>query len=400
MPRWRVKRTAVHETEAGPEYVEIDPGELQGVFAAPGWLRDAGISSWLLVGVALLLFAAILVLSLTATIVMPVLTASIIAAVTGPLVAVLKQMHIGRGAGAAIVMLSFILIAIGVTTLIVGGITQQSDSLSDHLGSAKQEIQHGLEQLGISPDEAKHSTDSGGDSLKEGVSGLLDGVVSALGSLASLAFFLAITALSLFFLLKDGPQIRSWVERRMGVPSNVARVITGRLIQSLRGYFFGVTIVAAWNTLLVSLGALILDVPSIGTIALVTFIGAYIPYLGAWAAGIFAVLVALGGAGTEAATAMAVIVLLANGVLQQLVQPIAYGAALGIHPLAVLIVTIGGGALFGAVGLILAAPVTSAVVRVSSDLAGSRQKRSEASGSPGGSTGADPGPTEPDPAPA
>jgi hypothetical protein len=29
---------------------------------------------------------------------------------------------------------------------------------------------------------------------------------------------------------------------------------------------------------------------------------------------------------------MAVIVLLANGVLQQLVQPIAYGAALGLSP--------------------------------------------------------------------
>ena len=29
---------------------------------------------------------------------------------------------------------------------------------------------------------------------------------------------------------------------------------------------------------------------------------------------------------------MAVIVLLANGVLQQLVQPIAYGAALELHP--------------------------------------------------------------------
>ena len=44
---------------------------------------------------------------------------------------------------------------------------------------------------------------------------------------------------------------------------------------------------------------------------------------------------------------MAVIVLLANGVLQQMIQPIAYGAALGIHPLAVLIVTIAGGSLFG-----------------------------------------------------
>ena len=51
------------------------------------------------------------------------------------------------------------------------------------------------------------------------------------------------------------------------------------------------------------------------------------------------------------------------------------GAALGIHPLAVLIVTIAGGALFGAVGLILAAPLVSAVTRISADLAGPVPRR-------------------------
>lgn len=69
---------------------------------------------------------------------------------------------------------------------------------------------------------------------------------------------------------------------------------------------------------------------------------------------------------------MAVLQLLANGIFQQLVQPFAYGAALGIHPLAVLVVTIGGGALFGAVGLVLAAPLTSAIVKISADVARAR----------------------------
>jgi putative heme transporter len=126
--------------------------------------------------------------------------------------------------------------------------------------------------------------------------------------------------------------------------------------------------VAAFNAVVVGVGALVLDVPLAGTIALITFLGAYVPYLGAWGAGAFAVLVALGGAGTDAAVGMVVIQLLANGLLQQLVQPIAYGAALGIHPLAVLVVTIAGGALFGAVGLILAAPLTSAATRIAGDV--------------------------------
>ena len=183
------------------------------------------------------------------------------------------------------------------------------------------------------------------------------------------------TALSLFFLLKDGPTIRAWGERHLGVPLGVAQTISRRVLGSLRGYFLGTTIVAAFNAAVVAIGAWILGVPLIGTIVAVTFIGAYIPYIGAWAAGAFAVLMALGGAGPDAAAGMIVLQLLANSILQQLVQPFAMGAALGLHPLAVLIVTIAGGALFGTIGLILAAPLTSAVVRISADLA---QARAEA----------------------
>jgi predicted PurR-regulated permease PerM len=191
------------------------------------------------------------------------------------------------------------------------------------------------------------------------------------------AVFLSFTALSLFFFLKDGPVIRGWVERHLGVPRPVGHIVVGRTLQSLRGYFVGVTAVAAFNGIVIGLGALIIGVPQAGSIAVVNFAAAYIPFLGAWSAGAFTVLIALGGQGTDAAIAMAVIVLLANGALQQLVQPIAMGAALGIHPLAVLVVTIASGALFGIVGMVIAAPLVSAAVRISADLAASRARAAQ-----------------------
>ncbi|MCL4286136.1 MAG: AI-2E family transporter, partial [Thermoleophilia bacterium] len=79
--------------------------------------------------------------------------------------------------------------------------------------------------------------------------------------------------------------------------------------------------------------------------------------------------------------------LLANGPLQQIVQPFAMGTALGIHPLAVLIVTIAGGALFGTVGLIVAAPLVAAVVWISADLARAREAERRADEDPGGTAG-------------
>ena len=364
------------------EVVEIDARELSGLFATPGWLRDIGLTSWLLVGVTLLLVGMVWLLSLTHTIVMPVLTASVIAAVASPLVSGLARRGMPRAVAAILFLVAIVALGVGFLLLIIAGITSESGDIGGHLSDAKDTIQSWLKDLGVDPSTAKSATDDASSSTTTSVSTLLQGVASGIKDLSGLAFFLALTALSLVFLLKDGPMIRAWAERNSGVPVPVARTISGRVLQSLRGYFFGVSIVAAFNAVVVSIGALILGVPLVGTIAVVTFFAAFIPYLGAWSAGAFSVLLALGGAGTEAAIGMAVVQLLANGLLQQMVQPIAYGAALGIHPLAVLIVTIAGGALFGAVGLILAAPLTSAVTKITADLARARREEDAEAGVP------------------
>ncbi len=354
------------------EEVEIDRSQLGDLFATPRWLRDMGVTAWLLVGVALLLVATVWLLSLTHTIVLPLITATVIGAVAAPLVRWASGHGVPRGVGAGLLLLSFVVLGVGLVLLIVGGITSETSDLRSELGDAKSTIEGWLKDVGVDPSQAKSATSDASSTTTSSVDTLLHGVVSTLETLSSLAFFLALTVLSLFFLLKDGPTIRGWVERHVGVPVPLAHGASARILQSLRGYFFGVTIVAAFNAVVVGIGAVLLGVPLAATIAIVTFLAAYIPYLGAWSAGAFSVLVALGGAGTDAAAGMIVIQLLANGLLQQMVQPIAYGAALGIHPLAVLVVTIGGGALFGAVGLILAAPLTSAVTRFSADLARAR----------------------------
>ncbi|HEX6781828.1 MAG TPA: AI-2E family transporter [Solirubrobacterales bacterium] len=360
------------------EVVEIAPGELSGLFAAPQWLRDLGVSAWLLFGVGAALVAAIWLLSLTETIVMPVITAGIIAAVAGPLVDRLRGVGIPRGIGAGLVLVAIVAIALGVGYIVLTGIASQADSLSTRLQEGAAEIESWAHSLGVEAPTAADANAEASASISAGFQALTQGVLGGVDKLAGLAVFLSFTALSLFFLLKDGPQIGAFVERHLGVPVPVAHSILGRVAGSMRGYFLGVTIVAAWSALIVGVGSLVLGVPLAGTIAVVTFLGGYVPYIGAWTAGGFAVLIALGGSGPEAAGAMAVIVLLANGVFQQLVQPIAYGAALKLHPLAVLIATIAGGCLFGTVGLVLAAPLLSAAVKITADLSAAVETEEEA----------------------
>jgi putative heme transporter len=372
----RLHRTRAPGSDADdvPDVVELESVELSGVFSAPQWLRDLGFASWLLAGVAAVLVGAMWIAALTSTIVVPVVVAGVIAAVLSPIVRRLERRGIPRGAGAALVFVGLVVLGAGLVVMIVGGVTSQASALSPKLTQAADKIQGSLQDLGVSSGSAQQANSDASAGLSAGFHALITGVATGIEALASLAVFLSFTALSLFFFLKDGPVIRSWAERHLGVPPAVAHIVLARTLQSLRGYFVGVTAIAAFNGIVIGLGALVVGVPQAGSIAVVNFAAAYVPFLGAWSAGAFTVLIALGGQGTEAAIAMAVIVLLANGALQQLVQPIAMGAALGIHPLAVLVVTIAAGALLGVVGMIVAAPLLSAAVRISADLAARRQR--------------------------
>jgi predicted PurR-regulated permease PerM len=353
------------------ELAAAEAGELTSAFAAPRWLRDLGRTSWLLVGFFALMAGVIWLLGTTYTIVGPVVAGTIVATVAMPVVSVLAR-HMPRAAAAALVLVGLAAIAALVIVIVIGGITSQSSSISEHATAAADKAEGWLKDLGVD----KSGSSGAKSSLEQGVpkiiSTLVKGVVSGIQGLTSLAFALSFTLLSLFFLLKDGPSMRRWVDRHLGVPPPVAQLITGGIIRSLRGYFRGVTLVAAFNGIVVGLAALALGVPLAGTIGVVTFVTAYVPFVGAFVAGAFAVVIALGAKGTTIALIMLLIVILANGLLQNVLQPFAMGSALDLHPLVVLVITIGAGCIFGMLGLVLAAPLASAAVHISRDLARAR----------------------------
>jgi predicted PurR-regulated permease PerM len=60
---------------------------------------------------------------------------------------------------------------------------------------------------------------------------------------------------------------------------------------------------------------------------------------------------------------MLAITLLTNNTLQNLLEPLAFGKALRLHPLVVMLVTTAGTLLFGILGATLAAPVMAVALR-------------------------------------
>jgi len=342
--------------------------ELSAVFSAPRWLRDLGVAAWLLVGVAALLVGLTWILGMTSTIVIPVLVGLVISTVGSPAVSWLHGHRVPRALGSLVVLLFVIAIAVLIVILVVGGVRAQSDEIAAEASAAADKFHNWLKDLGMNESGASTASTNLKSSVPDIISVFTKGLAAGISGLASLGFFIAFSAFSTFMLLKDGPLLRRWLNGHLAVPLVVADTITGRVIHSVRQYFLGTTIVAAFNAVVVGVGAWLLDVPLAGTIAVVTFVTAYIPFVGAFVSGAFAVVLALGANGAATAGIMLVIVLLANGLLQNIVQPIAMGATLRMNPLLILVVTISAGAFFGTAGLILAAPLTAAAIHISGDL--------------------------------
>ena len=344
----------------------------------PPWFQRWGVGAWLVVGMFLVIIGAVWLLGKTSSIVMPLITGFVIAAVAGAIVDSLERRGWPRAAGAAIVILALVAVMVVTVGLVLGGITSQSTQIDAAMSHALERVQGWANDIGIT--SASDAAQQVKKAVPEIGRTLIKGLAGGISGLTSLLVFLGFTVFASFFLMKDAPTMGRWIQRNMGATPDEARIVLDDIVRALRGYFLGLTIVAGLSTAGIVLSALIVGVPLLGTVAVVTFVASYVPIIGAWTSGIFVVALALAAHGTEAALAMAVLFFVCNGPLQQVVQPIAYGATLQLNPLVVFSVTIAAGCLFGMAGLILAAPLVSAAVRVRKDL--HELRRAEADGAP------------------
>ena len=161
---------------AADEPAEIEVAELTQALAAPGWLRDAGATAWLLVGITLFLVGAVWILSLTQTIVGPVIAATVVAAVASPLVSWLQRHRVPRGLGAGLVLLGIVAVGVGMFVAVIGGITSQSGDVSHELSGAQDTIQGWLKDIGVDSSTASDAKQQASSSSTDAFNALVHGL--------------------------------------------------------------------------------------------------------------------------------------------------------------------------------------------------------------------------------
>ncbi len=97
----------------------------------------------------------------------------------------------------------------------------------------------------------------------------------------------------------------------------------------------------------IGLGAFLLQVPLALPVAVLVFLGSFIPIVGAVVTGAVAVFLALVYNGPWIALWMLVVVLAVQQIEGHILQPIMMGSAVKVHPLAVVLVVAGGAMIAG-----------------------------------------------------
>lgn len=306
----------------------------------------------------------IVIMLRVSVVVLAVLVALILASAVSPLV----RWLVGKGwSHLWATLMSFLvilLVAGGVITGVVLAIRNEWQGLVESALEGWQQLQD-LVTNGPLPIDASvidDATQQASDFLASGdyASGLASGTLTGISAATNFLTGLILMIVVLFFLLKDGPKINSFMLRwfRGETRAKLAESVD-RSSEVLGGYVRGTATVAAVDAILIGIGLFIVGVPLALPLAVVTFIGGFIPIVGATAAGILAALVALVTTGPVEALIVIAIVIGVNQIEGNLLQPVVMGRTLSLHALIVLLALTIGTIVGGIFGAILAVPYTA-----------------------------------------
>ena len=350
----------------------MDHDPVSGALAQPrrSALLTWGLRAWLALGLVLFAAAVASLLAQVSGLVVPLVVATVVAALLVPAVDRLHGRGLPRQLGAVIMLLGLVVTVLGSVWMVLAGVTGQGGQVQSRLLAGLEAVEAWLADRGIDL--------GGGESLSTqlstwageswgGVASYLPGVFS---SLASFVLGSVVGAFLFFYILVDWHRLTAWLGGHLGLEEGTGAGVIDDAVSSIRQYFGSLTLSALLTAVLIGGAAWLLDVPLALTIAVVTLVTSYIPYLGAIVSGAFAVLVALGSTDLQTTLVLLVVVLVVQNIVQTVVLTKLTSDALSIHPIVTLGSTIVGAALAGALGATLAAPTVAVVLRVRARLVG------------------------------
>lgn len=328
---------------------------------SPG-MRTAAAWSWRILVVAAVIALLVFLVVQLRLIVIPLLIAVLVSALLKPLVDFLVRHRWPKGLAIALALVGTIAAVSGLVFLAISQITSQFASVQARTLSAYDDFKSFLldSPLHITQAQLNDFIAQAFDSLQQDGQVLLSGALSIGSTLGHVATGLFLTLFCLLFMLIDGRTIWRWSVNVFPRRARPAVDSAGRAgWRTLGNYVRTQILVASIDAVGIGLGAFFLGVPLAIPVAVLVFLGSFVPIVGAVVTGAVAVFLALVYNGPVIALAMLGVVLAVQQLEGHVLQPLIMGTAVKVHPLAVVLAVAGGTMLAGIPGALFAVPVVA-----------------------------------------
>lgn len=331
----------------------------------PAPLRIAADYGWR-IGVVLVVTGMVLwLLSQISTLIIPLMVAALLSGLLLPVKRFFRtKAKLPNGLAVAATFVLFLAVVGGALTLagatLAGGMRGLWEQALQGLDQVRVWLAEG--PLHVTNDQLSGYLDNVLGALQNNSSAVLKNVAGVGSTVGHVGAGTLLALFALIFFLLEGERI--WRFAVGLFPRRARQAVDGsgrRGWQSLVSYVRVQLVVALIDAVGIGLGAFFLNVPLALPLAVLVFLGSFIPIVGALITGALAVLLALVAHGWVVALIMLGVVLLVQQVESHILQPLIMGRAVSLHPLAVVLAVAGGSMLFGIAGALFSVPIMAVV---------------------------------------
>ncbi|MFZ2530009.1 MAG: AI-2E family transporter [Rhodococcus sp. (in: high G+C Gram-positive bacteria)] len=302
-------------------------------------------------------------------IVLPVALAIVVSTILWPPTRGMIKRRVPPAAAAFITLLMFFAIVAGIIAGIVPSVVAQAPELGNKATQGIHTVQDWIQgpPFNLRDEQLENAVQVVVEKVQGSAASIATGVFSGVSTAGSLLVTLGLVLVLTFFFIKDGTRFVPWLHTvGGGRAGRHLEAVLVRMWDTLGGFIRTQALVSFIDAFFIGLGLVILGVPLAPVLAIITFIGGFIPIVGAFVAGALAVLVALVANGLTTAIIVLVIIIAVQQLEGNVLQPVLQSRSMHLHAVIVLLAVAAGSSLFGIVGAFLAVPVaavTAVVIR-------------------------------------
>jgi predicted PurR-regulated permease PerM len=331
----------------------------------PPPLHRAGAIAWRLLVVVAMLAIAVWLAFLLGTVTASILVALIVAATFAPVTRSLRARGWSRAKASAVVTTAAVVVVAAILALVILAFVPYAGDIVTSVTAGVADLRARLQEAQFSPEVAAAI-----QNIVNGVRGWLAGQVAGFAGAVASAVTIGILSLFLtYYVLADGDNFWNRILDATDERHRAEVESTGwDALERVGGYLRGTAILAGFRAIVVLALLFLFDVPLAAPLAVLVFLGGFIPYIGPLVATLAVLLTALATVGWQTTIVIFVLLGIATVIQTQLLRPFIYGRSIHLHPFVILIALPIAGYVAGMIGLFAALPVIAFVVAIGGTL--------------------------------